>query len=219
MPACSWSRRRETRAERRPTPRAPIRMSRRRARARRPTGATFLEQRALARPVRAGVGRRSLPRPRICPSGYAQVKGTSFASPAVAGAAAMVQAAKPGMKPQQLFDTRPPRGQRPRARRAGIRTPASASSTSRDASRPRRPRSSATRSTTTSCSPSSSPSSRSSSARPKTIKDSESAAKDNTDVFRIKLKKGELISANITTKVTDALFSVSLYDRTAGRST
>ena len=44
----------------------------------------------------------------------------------------------------------------------------------------------------------------------KLIKDSESAAKDNTDVFRIKLKKGELISANITTKVTDALFSVSL---------
>jgi hypothetical protein len=50
----------------------------------------------------------------------------------------------------------------------------------------------------------------------KLLKDSESAAKDNTDVFRIKLKKGELISANITTKVTDALFSVSLYDRTSG---
>jgi hypothetical protein len=48
------------------------------------------------------------------------------------------------------------------------------------------------------------------------LKDSLSAAKDNTDVFRIKLKKGELISANVSSKVTDALFSVSLYDRTAG---
>ena len=43
----------------------------------------------------------------------------------------------------------------------------------------------------------------------KRIADSESAAKDNTDVFRVKLKKGELIHADLTTKVTDALFSVT----------
>jgi hypothetical protein len=35
-------------------------------------------------------------------------------------------------------------------------------------------------------------------------------------VFKIKLKKGELISANITTKTPNALFSVSLYDGKAG---
>jgi hypothetical protein len=50
----------------------------------------------------------------------------------------------------------------------------------------------------------------------KLIADTESAAKDNTDVFRIKLKKGEAISANIINKDSNALFSVSLLDRTAG---
>jgi hypothetical protein len=50
----------------------------------------------------------------------------------------------------------------------------------------------------------------------KLIQDSESAAKDNTDVFRIQLKKGEGISANITTKTQNAYFSISLLDRTAG---
>ena len=48
------------------------------------------------------------------------------------------------------------------------------------------------------------------------IQDSESAAKDNTDVFRDQLKKGERITATVTDKVSEALFAVSLLDRTAG---
>jgi hypothetical protein len=151
----------------------------------------------------------------ICPSGYAKVKGTSFASPAVAGAAAMLQAVKPGIKPQQLFDL---------VRHAGTdlgvtgwdvdtgfgfldvadnmtaATPPLLGNEVDDdiVFAKQKPIVSLKL------------------GKAKTINDSESAAKDNTDVFRIKLKKGELISASITTKVTDALFSVSLYDRTAG---
>jgi hypothetical protein len=151
----------------------------------------------------------------ICTTGYAQVKGTSYASPAVAGAAAMIQAVKPGIRPQQLFDL-----VRQAATDIGLTgwdpdsgfgfldvadsmsaaTPPLLGDEVDDdvvfaKLKPVIPLKL---------------------GKAKLIKDSESAAKDNTDVFRIKLKKGELISANVATKVTDALFSVSLYDRTTG---
>jgi hypothetical protein len=151
----------------------------------------------------------------ICPSGYASVKGTSFAAPALAGAAAMLQAAKPGIKPQQLFDLI-----RHAATDVGVSgwdadtgfgfldvadsinaaTPPLLGNEVDDdimfaKLKPVVPLEL---------------------GKTKTIQDSESAAKDNTDVLRIKLKKGELIHADITTKVTDALFSISLYDRNSG---
>jgi hypothetical protein len=150
-----------------------------------------------------------------CKTGYAMVKGTSYASPALAGAAAILQAAKPGIRPQQLFDLI-----RHATTDVGIdgwdadsgfgflnvtdnmtaATPPLLGNEVDDdimfaKLKPVVPLKL---------------------GKAKLLKDSESAAKDNTDVFRIKLKKGELISANITTKVTDALFSVSLYDRTSG---
>jgi hypothetical protein len=151
----------------------------------------------------------------ICPSGYAIVSGTSFASPAVAGAAAILELLRPGIKPQQLFDL---------VRHAGsdvgvggwdadsgfgylnvldattaTTPPAVGNEVDDDISFAKLK-----------------PAISLKLGKTRTIRDSVSAAKDNTDVFRVKLKKGELISANITTKVTDALFSVSLYDRTAG---
>jgi hypothetical protein len=151
----------------------------------------------------------------VCSTGYAKVKGTSYASPAVAGAVAMVQAAKPGLKAQQIFDI---------VRHSGADI--GLGGWDPDTGFGMLDLSAAV----TSATPpllgnevdddimfaKTKPVIPLKLGKPKLIKDSESAAKDNTDVFRIKLKKGELISANITTKVTDALFSVSLYDRTAG---
>jgi len=151
----------------------------------------------------------------ICTEGYALVSGTSFAAPAVSGAAAIAQLLRPGIKPQQLFDL---------VRHAGADIGASGWDPDSgfgflDVG-----------GATTAATPAAVGNEVDDDivfakqkqviplklGKAKLIKDSESAAKDNTDVFRIKLKKGELISANITTKVTDALFSVSLYDRTAG---
>jgi hypothetical protein len=151
----------------------------------------------------------------VCSSGYAQVKGTSYASPAVAGAAAMVQAVKPGLKAQQIFDI---------VRQSGsdlgltgwdqdtgfglldVNAAISAATPKLIGNevdddimfaklKPIIPLML---------------------GKAKLIQDSESAAKDNTDVFRIKLKKGEAISASITTKTPNAYFSISLLDRTAG---
>jgi hypothetical protein len=151
----------------------------------------------------------------VCSSGYAQVKGTSYASPAVAATAAMVQAAKPGLKAQQIFDI-----VRHAASDLGL------TGWDQDSGFGFLDVSAAVSSATPPLLGSevdddilfakAKPYTPLKLRQPKLIKDSESAAKDNTDVFKIKLKKGELISANITTKVTDALFSVSLYDRTAG---
>jgi subtilisin family serine protease len=151
----------------------------------------------------------------ICDSGYASVRGTSYASPAVAGAAAIVQSLRPGLKPQQLFDL---------VRHAGsdlglIGWDQDTGFGFLDVS-----------AAATAATPPPvgnevdddivfaklKPVVSLKLGKPRLIKDSESVAKDNTDVIRIKLKKGEGISANLTTKVTDALFSVSLYDRTAG---
>jgi subtilisin family serine protease len=151
----------------------------------------------------------------ICSSGYASVRGTSYAAPAVAGAAAIFQAVKPAITAQQLFDL---------VRHAGTDVgltgwdadsgfgfldvldnmtaatpPALGNEVDDDIAFAKLKKVVALKL-----------------GRARTLKDSLSAAKDNTDVFRIKLNKGELISASITTKVTDALFSVSLYDRTAG---
>jgi subtilisin family serine protease len=151
----------------------------------------------------------------ICSSGYARVKGTSFAAPALAGAAALLQAAKPGVKPQQLFDLI-----RHAATDVGVggwdpdtgfgfldvadsinaaTPPALGNEVDDDISFAKLK-----------------PVINLKLGKARILNDSLSAAKDNTDVFRIKLKKGELISANITSKVTDALFSVSLYDRNSG---
>jgi subtilisin family serine protease len=151
----------------------------------------------------------------ICTSGYANVKGTSFAAPAVAGAVAMFQAVKPGIKPQQLFDLA-----RHAATDLGLSgwdpdsgfgfldvsdnltaatPPALGNEVDDDIMFAKQK-----------------PVVSLKLGKARLIKDSLSAAKDNTDVFRIKLKKGELISANVTSKVSDALFSVSLYDRTSG---
>jgi hypothetical protein len=151
----------------------------------------------------------------ICKTGYADVKGTSYASPALAGAAAMLQAAKPGIRPQQLFDLI-----RHAAADIGLSgwDPDSGFGFLNVAD-------SMTAATPPLLGNEVDDDITFAKLKPviplklgkaKLLKDSESAAKDNTDVFRIKLKKGELISANITTKVTDALFSVSLYDRTSG---
>lgn len=153
--------------------------------------------------------------PTICKTGYANVKGTSYASPALAGAAAILQTAKPGIRPQQLFDL-----VRHAATDLGLTgwDPDSGFGFLNVAD-------SVTAATPPALGNEVDDDVMFAKLKPvvplklgksKLIKDSESAAKDNTDVFRIKLKKGELISANITTKVTDALFSVSLYDRTAG---
>jgi subtilisin family serine protease len=151
----------------------------------------------------------------ICSSGYASVKGTSFAAPAVAGAAAILQAVKPGITAQQLFDL-----VRHAATDVGLSgwdpdsgfgfldvldsmtaaTPPALGNEVDDDIVFAKLRKVVPLKL----------------GKARSIKDSLSAAKDNADVFRIKLKKGELISANISTKVTDALFSVSLYDRTAG---
>jgi hypothetical protein len=149
----------------------------------------------------------------VCASGYADVKGTSFASPAVAGAAAMVQAVKPGLKAQQIFDI---------VRHAASGTGGWNDTTGfglLDVS-----------AAVTAATPpllgnevdddvmfaKLKPVIPLKLGKAKLIQDSESAAKDNTDVFRIRLKKGEGISANITTKTQNAYFSISLLDRTAG---
>jgi hypothetical protein len=151
----------------------------------------------------------------VCNSGYAQVSGTSFAAPAVAGAAAIVQLLRPGIRPQQLFDLVRHAGSDIGqsgwdpdsgfgflnvSDAVGAATPPAVGNEVDDdiAFAKLRPVVALKL------------------GKSRFLQDSVSAAKDNTDVFRIKLKKGELISANITSKVTDALFSVSIYDRTAG---
>ena len=151
----------------------------------------------------------------VCSSGFAAVRGTSYASPAVAAAAAMVQAAKPGLKPQQIFDI---------VRHAG--NDLGLTGWDQDTGFGFLDVSAAVTSATPPLLGNEvdddimfaklKPVIPLKLGKAKLLTDSESAAKDNTDVFRIKLKRGELISANITTKVTDALFSVSLYDRTSG---
>jgi hypothetical protein len=158
----------------------------------------------------------TVPTPKsVCSSGYALVKGTSYAAPALAGAAAMIQAAKPGLRPQQLFDL-----VRHAATDVGLTgwdpdsgfgflnvadniaaatPPLLGNEVDDDVMfaklKPVVPLKL---------------------GKAKLIQDSESAAKDNTDVFRIQLKKGEGISANLTTKTQNAYFSISLLDRTAG---
>ena len=151
----------------------------------------------------------------VCTSGYAQVKGTSYASPAVAAAAAMVQAVKPGLKAQQIFDI---------VRHAG--SDLGLTGWDQDTGFGLLDVSAAVSSATPPLLgrevdddivfAKAKPFIPLKLRKPTLIKDSESAAKDNTDVFKIKLKKGELISANITTKTPNALFSVSLYDSKAG---
>jgi hypothetical protein len=151
----------------------------------------------------------------VCSSGYARVKGTSYASPAVAGAAAMVQAAKPGLKAQQIFDI---------VRQAG--SDLGVTGWDQDTGFGLLDVSAAVSAATPKLLGNEvdddimfaklKPVIPLKLGKSKLIQDSESAAKDNTDVFRIKLKKGEAISANITNKDSNALFSVSLLDRTAG---
>jgi subtilisin family serine protease len=151
----------------------------------------------------------------VCESGYAQVNGTSFASPAVAGAVALLQAAKPGIAPQQLFDVVQHAAIDVGATGwdsdsgfgfldvldsvSGVLPPKLGNEIDDDIMfaklKPVIPLKL---------------------GKSKLIQDSESAAKDNTDVFRITLKKGEGISANIANKDSNALFSVSLLNRTAG---
>jgi subtilisin family serine protease len=151
----------------------------------------------------------------ICSSGYAFVKGTSFAAPAVAGAAALAQSLRPTLRAQQIFDI---------VRHAGSDLGTSGWDADTGFGFLN------TSDATTAATPpllgnevdddilfaKAKPYTPLNLRRPKLIKDSESAAKDNTDVFKIKLKKGELISANITTKTPNALFSVSLYDGKTG---
>jgi subtilisin family serine protease len=151
----------------------------------------------------------------ICPSGYIYTKGTSYSAPAVAGAAAILQTAKPGLRPQQLFDLirhaasdlgltgwdpETGFGMLNVADNMTAATPPLLGNEVDDDIMFAKLK----------------PVVALKVGKARTIKDSLSAAKDNTDVFRIKLKKGEAISANVTTKVTDALFSVSLYDRNSG---
>jgi subtilisin family serine protease len=152
---------------------------------------------------------------QICTSGYAVVSGTSYAAPAVAGAVAILQHLKPGITTQQLFDL---------VRHAaddvgasdfdldsgfgflnvlngvtGPTPPAVGNEIDDDILFAKlKPVVSLKL------------------GRAKKIADSLSASEDTTDVFRIKLKKGEAISANVSTKVTGALFSISLLDRTSG---
>jgi hypothetical protein len=151
----------------------------------------------------------------VCSTGYAQVQGTSFASPAVAGAAAMVQAAKPGLKAQQIFDI---------VRQAGNDLGVTGWDQDTgfgflnvsDAVAAPTPKLLGNEVDDDIMFAKLKPVIPLKLGKAKLIQDSESAAKDNTDVFRIKLKKGEGISVNITNKDSNALFSVSLLDRTAG---
>jgi hypothetical protein len=151
----------------------------------------------------------------VCSSGYAQVSGTSYASPAVAAAVAMVQAVKPGLKAQQIFDI-----VRQAANDVGV------SGWDQDTGFGVLDVSAAVSAATPKLIGNEvdddimfaklKPIIPLMLGKAKLIQDSESAAKDNTDVFRIKLKKGEAISASITTKTPNAYFSISLLDRTAG---
>jgi hypothetical protein len=151
----------------------------------------------------------------VCGSGYAQVRGTSYASPAVAAAAAIVQAAKPGLRAQQIFDI---------VRHAG--NDLGLAGWDQDSGFGFLNVSDAVSSATPPLVGNEvdddimfaklKPIIPLKLGKSKLIQDSESAAKDNTDVFRIKLKKGEAISASITTKTPNAYFSISLLDRTAG---
>jgi hypothetical protein len=151
----------------------------------------------------------------LCPSGYAQVKGTSYAAPAVAGAAAMVQAVKPGLKAQQVFDIL-----RHGATDVGVTgwdpdTGFGMLDVSSAISAPT-PKLLGNEVDDDVMFAKLKPVVPLKLGKTKTIQDSESAAKDNTDVFRIKLKKGEGITANIANKNSNAYFSISLLDRTAG---
>jgi subtilisin family serine protease len=153
----------------------------------------------------------------ICPSGYVLVKGTSYASPALAGAVALVQQLRPGLKPQQIFDL---------VRHAG--TDMSVSGWDQDTGFGALSVADAITAATPPALGNEvdddisfaklKPAISLKLGRARTLKDSLSPAKDTTDVFRIKLKKGEAISANVSTKVPDALFSVSVYDRNSGGS-
>jgi subtilisin family serine protease len=151
----------------------------------------------------------------ICSSGYAFVTGTSFASPAVAGAVAMLQTLRPELKPQQLLDL---------IRHAGtdLGVPGWDQDTGfgmldvATAVTDPAPKLLGNEIDDDVMFAKLKPVIALKLGRTKTIQDTESAAKDNTDVFRIKLKKGEGITANIANKNSNALFSVSLLDRTAG---
>jgi hypothetical protein len=152
---------------------------------------------------------------QICKSGYASVNGTSFASPAVAAAVAMTQHVKPGATPQQLFDT---------VRHAaddvgaggfdqesgfgflnvstatdGATAPALGNEIDDDIMFAKLK-----------------PAISLKIGRTRSVTDSLSMSEDTTDVFRVSLKQGEGITASVTSKVTGALFSVSLYDRNSG---
>jgi hypothetical protein len=151
----------------------------------------------------------------VCGSGYAKVRGTSYASPAVAAAAAMAQAAKPGLRAQQVFDI---------VRQSG--NDLGLPGWDQDAGFGFLNVSDAVSSATPKLLGNEvdddvmfaklKPVVLLKLGKAKLLQDSESAAKDNTDVVRIQLKKGEGISANLTTKTPNAYFSISLLDRTAG---
>jgi hypothetical protein len=151
----------------------------------------------------------------VCASGYALVEGTSFAAPALAGAVAMVQTLRPDLKPQQLFDV-----MRHAADDVGVPgwdqdTGFGVLDVATAVTTPA-PKILGNEVDDDIMFAKNKPVVALKLGRAKRIADSESAAKDNTDVFRVTLKKGELIHADLTTKVIDALFSVTIYDRTAG---
>ncbi|HET8536167.1 MAG TPA: S8 family serine peptidase, partial [Solirubrobacteraceae bacterium] len=151
----------------------------------------------------------------VCQSGYALVTGTSFAAPALAGAAAMVQTLRPELKAQQVTDLL-----RQNATDVGIpgwdQDAGFGMLSVADAVTAAAPKLLGNEVDDDVMFAKLKPVVPLKLGKSKLIADTESAAKDNTDVFRIKLKKGEAISANIINKDSNALFSVSLLDRTAG---
>lgn len=151
----------------------------------------------------------------VCASGYALVTGTSFAAPALAGAVAMLQTLRPDLNPQQLFDL---------IRRSGDDIGVSgwdpdtgfgvldvATAVTAPA-----PKLLGNEIDDDIMFAKQKPVVAIKAGKTATIQDSESAAKDNTDVFRVTLKKGEGLSGNIVNKNPNALFSLSLYDRNTG---